>query len=48
VNLVEGTALVATDTLTGALCRSPNGTDTDNANTDWVVCTTLSPGSANP
>ncbi len=52
VSLVEGTvlsnAVVDTNTAPGALCRSPNGTDTDDANSDWKVCVTLSPGSANP
>jgi len=52
VSLVEGTALsnaiADSNTAVGALCRSPNGTDTDNHSTDWKFCTTLSPGSANP
>jgi large repetitive protein len=49
VNLVEGTAATAADVAsTGALCRSPNGRDTDNANADWALCTTLTPGAANP
>jgi hypothetical protein len=52
VNLVEGTALdvsvADSNIVTGALCRSPDGTDTDDANTDWKFCSTLSPGAANP
>jgi hypothetical protein len=52
VSLVEGTALstavVDTNTGVGALCRSPNGKDTDAANADWKLCTTLTPGAANP
>ena len=50
--LVEGTVLSGsvfdTNTGTAALCRSPNGKDTDNANADWKLCTTLTAGSANP
>ncbi len=52
VTLVEGTVLSGTvtdsNTMPGALCRSPNGGDTDNANVDWKFCATLTPGSANP
>ncbi len=52
VSLVEGTVLSGTvaDVNTGnaSLCRSPNGKDTDNANADWKLCSTLTPGSANP
>ncbi|HEY5945811.1 MAG TPA: lamin tail domain-containing protein [Kofleriaceae bacterium] len=52
VSLVEGTALssaiVDTNTAIGALCRSPNGKDSDSANADWKLCTTLTPGTANP
>ena len=51
-SLVEGTVLSATiadnNATVAALCRSPDGRDTDDANTDWVICTTLSPGSSNP
>ena len=49
VNLVEGTATTALDnnTTVAALCRSPNGQDSDNAAADWKVCTTLTPGAAN-
>ena len=52
VNLVEGTALAGTtadnSVTVASLCRRPNGTDTDNANADWQICTVLSPGAANP
>jgi hypothetical protein len=51
-SLVEGTALSTTvsdpSSGTGSLCRSPNGQDTDDANTDWKLCTTLTAGTANP
>jgi hypothetical protein len=48
-SLVEGTAATATDSGTspGALIRNPNGHDSDNAATDWVFTTTLTPGAAN-
>jgi cytosine/adenosine deaminase-related metal-dependent hydrolase len=52
VSLVEGTPLpVATadsNTAVAALCRSPNGQDTDDAATDWRLCTALTPGAASP
>jgi hypothetical protein len=52
VSLVEGTALAATvadsNTADGSLCRTPNGSDTNDAATDWHFCTTLSVGTANP
>jgi hypothetical protein len=51
VSLVEGTVLPTatadSDTATASLCRIPNGTDTNNAATDWRVCTTVTPGAAN-
>jgi hypothetical protein len=51
VSLVEGAALPATtqdsSTLDRSLCRSPNGSDTNQAATDWVLCTVPTPGSAN-
>jgi large repetitive protein len=51
VNLVEGTFLPTltadSGTVMGSLCRLPNGTDTDNAATDWNVTTTATPGIAN-
>jgi large repetitive protein len=52
VSLVEGTVLptsIADNNATvGSLCRSPNGVDTDNASVDWKLCSTLTPGAANP
>jgi hypothetical protein len=52
ISLVEGTvlsgAVVDINTGNASLCRSPNGKDTDNANADWKLCTTLTAGSANP
>ena len=52
VSIDEGTTLdvsvADSNTVLGSLCRSPNGTDTDNANADWTFCTTLTPGTANP
>jgi len=49
VSLVEGAVLVASDsnTVTGSLCRSPDGQDTDNANSDWKFCATITVGAAN-
>lgn len=49
VNLVEGTAFTAADsnTATRALCRLPNGGDTDSAAVDWSTCASLTPGAAN-
>ncbi len=50
-SLVEGTALAAatadSNTVVGALIRSPNGTDTNNAATDWAFTAILTPGAAN-
>ena len=50
-NLVEGTALdesvVDSNTVAGSLSRIPNGTDTNNAATDWAFTTTLTKGAAN-
>jgi hypothetical protein len=50
-SLVEGTVLPTSvaDPGTGvaALARLPNGTDTDNAATDWALTTTPTPGAAN-
>ena len=49
--LVEGTALPAevadSNTVTGSLGRSPNGSDTDDSATDWAFSTTATPGRAN-
>jgi hypothetical protein len=47
-SLVEGTATTAVDMGAGALCRSPNGQDTDNAATDWKLCASPSAGLPNP
>lgn len=51
VSLVEGTALPAaiadSNTVVESLCRTPNGTDTNNAATDWALRTTPTPGVAN-
>ena len=49
VSLTEGgTPTTATDIGAGALCRSPNGQDTDKAVDDWQLCATTSAGTANP
>lgn len=51
VDLVEGAALPATtadsNTDNGSLSRLPDGTDTNNAATDWAFTTTPTPGAAN-
>ena len=51
VNLVEGTVLPTniadSNTIAGSLSRLPNGTDTDNAASDWNFTTTPTPGAAN-
>jgi hypothetical protein len=50
-SLVEGTMLPATvadsNTAAGSLSRIPDGTDTNDAATDWVFTTTLTRGAAN-
>jgi hypothetical protein len=51
-DFVEGTAATASDAPTtpqpnGALVRLPDGTDTNQANADWSVTTTLTPGASN-
>jgi hypothetical protein len=50
-DLVEGTALAAStadsNTVAGSLSRLPDGTDTDNAATDWAFTATATPGAAN-
>ena len=50
-DLVEGTALAAdvadSNTIDGSLIRSPDGTDTDNATSDWAFTTTVTRGAAN-
>ncbi|MEX2613532.1 MAG: hypothetical protein WD380_08130, partial [Gaiellaceae bacterium] len=50
-SLVEGTALAATvadsNTAAGSLSRIPDGSDTNNASSDWVFTTSATPGAAN-
>ena len=48
-NLVEGTPEPAPDSnaLDGSLSRVPNGSDTNDADTDWSFVPTPTPGSAN-
>jgi hypothetical protein len=51
VSLVEGNALPATvadsNTVQGSLARLPNGSDTNDAATDWKFSSTPTPGAAN-
>ena len=51
LNLVEGTVLPASvadsNTVTGSLIRFPDGSDTNDAATDWRFTTTPTPGAAN-
>lgn len=47
-SLVEMTATTAADTGAGALCRSPNGQDTDVSMADWKLCASPSAGQPNP
>ena len=50
-SLVEGSALdasvVDSNTVAGSLSRIPDGTDTNDAATDWAFTTTLTKGAAN-
>jgi hypothetical protein len=50
-SLVEGTALpelvADSDTQDGSLAREPNGTDTNDAASDWVFTTTVTEGNPN-
>jgi hypothetical protein len=50
-NLVEGTVLPTSvadsNTVTGSLIRFPDGSDTNDAATDWRFTTTVTPGAAN-
>jgi large repetitive protein len=48
-SFVEGTPTGATDSnaVPATLSRLPNGQDTDDANTDWVLSSTPTPGVAN-
>ncbi|WP_081865125.1 M4 family metallopeptidase [Chondromyces apiculatus] len=52
VSLVEGTVLSSSvadsNTIGLTLGRTPNGQDADNANAEWQVSSTLTPGAANP
>jgi hypothetical protein len=51
VSLVEGTALDPVNEDSNdeirTICRLPNGTDTNNSNSDFTVCKTLTRGKAN-
>lgn len=49
VNFVEGTATSVKDNGAGpaSLVRLPNGSDSDNAATDWALSATPTPGAAN-
>ncbi len=49
LNFVEGTATTAEDSnaVAGSLIRSPDGTDTDDAASDWAFTATMTPGAAN-
>jgi Lamin Tail Domain/Bacterial Ig domain len=51
VSLVEGMAIPATlvdsSSVEKSLCRSPNGSDTNQGATDWILCSVPTPGSAN-
>lgn len=51
VSLVEGTpldpAVADSDTAIMTLCRFPDGTDTNNAATDWTTCTQRTKAAAN-
>lgn len=48
-DLVEGTATSASDSnaVVGSLARLPDGSDTDEAETDWAFTTTITPGAPN-
>ena len=50
-DLVEGTVLPVdvadSNTVEGTLARIPDGTDTNNAATDWSFTTTPTPGGGN-
>ena len=50
-SLVEGNALPASvadsNSVTGSLARLPNGSDTEDAATDWAFTTTVTPGGEN-
>ncbi len=48
-SLVEGTATTLEDigTEAASLCRMPDGSDSDDAASDWVLCSTPTPGTSN-
>jgi hypothetical protein len=50
-DLVEGTVLPASvadsNTVAGSLARIPDGSDTDDAATDWAFTTVVTPGAGN-
>ena len=48
-DLVEGepTSIADSNTTDGSLCRLTNGQDTDDAASDWLFCTILTPGGVN-
>ena len=41
------TATADSNTVAGSLSRIPNGSDTDDAATDWAFTTTVTQGAAN-
>ena len=47
MSLVEGTRATASDRGEGSMSRLPNGSDTDDADTDWAHSTCLTPGAEN-
>ena len=49
VNLVEmaATPVVDSNTANGAMCRLPNGSDSNNASVDWAFCSVPTPGGQN-
>ena len=51
VSLVEGMVLAAgvadSNAMQASLCRVPNGSDTNDANTDWMLSANPTPGAAN-
>jgi cysteine-rich repeat protein len=51
VSLVEGSvlpnAVADSNTVVASLCRLPDGTDTNNAATDWALSSNPTPGAAN-
>jgi hypothetical protein len=51
VSLVEGAPMASADadsnTVSGSVCRAPNGQDTNDAATDWTFCGARTPGRAN-